>query len=101
VPLCEGGTGAYRQTICEKLHAACLVALSPIHSLPPDAASGAKPILRWELRLVMAVGVDTPHPANKKAKLRVYLRDLQQEADLSDAALQYIARICGPRCAPG
>ena len=38
-----------------------------------------------------------PHPLNKKAKCRVYLRDLQQEVGLSDAALQHIALICGPR----
>ena len=38
-----------------------------------------------------------PHPLNKKAKCRVYLRDLQQEFGLSDAALQHIALICGPR----
>lgn len=37
------------------------------------------------------------HPLNKKAKCKVYLRDLQREFGLSDAALQYIALICGPR----
>ncbi len=38
-----------------------------------------------------------PHPLNKKVKCRVYLRDLQQEFNLSEGALQCIARICGPR----
>jgi hypothetical protein len=38
-----------------------------------------------------------PHPLNKKAKCRVYLRDLQREFNLSDGALQHIALICGPR----
>lgn len=39
------------------------------------------------------------HPVNKKAKCWVYLRDLQQECGLTDAALEHIALICGPRCA--
>ncbi len=38
------------------------------------------------------------HPVNKKAKCWVYLRDLQEECGLTDAALQHIALICGPRC---
>lgn len=39
------------------------------------------------------------HPLNKKVKCRLYLRDLQTEFGLSDAALQHIALISGPRCA--
>lgn len=73
---------------------------TPAHPPPRPRlrAAGAQPILRWHTRLIMSPGVDEPHPANKKARCSVYLRDLQREADLSDAALQYIARICGPRC---
>ena len=37
------------------------------------------------------------HPVNRKAKCTVYLRDLQQQAGLTDEALQLIARVCGPR----
>ena len=37
------------------------------------------------------------HPMDKKVQCRVYLRDLQRSADLTDAALQHIALICGPR----
>lgn len=61
---------------------------------------GARPILRWETQLVMAVGVNEAHPANSKVRLRVFLKDLQREAGLSEAALQYVARICGPRYNP-
>ena len=34
---------------------------------------------------------------NRKAKCNVYLRDLQEQAGLTDEALQLIARVCGPR----
>lgn len=67
----------------------------PPEQEPPYA--GARPILRWEDRYVMAVGGHEPHPLNKKAKMSVYLRDLQVETGLSNAALQHIARICGTR----
>ena len=36
---------------------------------------------------VMAVGVNEPHPLNKKAELCVYLRDLQREAGLTGACV--------------
>ena len=32
------------------------------------------------------------------AHLQVYLRELQEEAGLTDPALQHIARVCGQRC---
>ena len=38
------------------------------------------------------------HPMNRKVRCQVYLRDLQEEAGLTDAALQHIALVCGPRC---
>ncbi len=37
------------------------------------------------------------HPVNRKAKCKVYLRDLQEQTGLTDEALQLIARVCGPR----
>ena len=47
---------------------------------------------------VLAAGPDDwVHPANRKAKLWVNLLDLQAETALTDAALQHIALVCGPR----
>ncbi len=43
---------------------------------------------------------DATHGLNKKAKLQVYLRDLQQECGLTESALQHIALIAGRRCIP-
>ena len=65
------------------------LAHQPLQICPPPSAPtlapGARPILRWTVRLVMAVGVNEPHPLNKKAELCVYLRDLQREAGLTGA----------------
>ena len=50
---------------------------------------------------VLQVGPDNlEHPMNRKVRCQVYLRDLQEEAGLTDAALQHIALVCGPRCKP-
>ena len=50
---------------------------------------------------VLQVGPDNlEHPMNRKVRCHVYLRDLQEEAGLTDAALQHIALVCGPRCKP-
>lgn len=67
---------------------------------PPPPFPGAEQILDWELQLVMVVGVNESHPANAKAKCRLYLRDLQRQCGLTDAALQHIAAVCGPRYNP-
>ena len=49
---------------------------------------------------ILQVGPDDlEHPLNKKVRLQVYLRDLQEEAGLTEDALQHIALVCGPRCA--
>lgn len=72
--------------------------LAVAEEAPP--APGARPILRWEVQLVMAVGTTKDHPANKKATCQVYLRELQEQEGLSDAALQHVARIAGPRYNP-
>jgi hypothetical protein len=50
------------------------------------------------VQVLVAGGDELSHPLNKKARLRVYLRDLQEECGLTDAALQHMALICGPRC---
>ena len=51
---------------------------------------------------ILQVGPDNlEHPLNKKVRLQVYLRDLQEEAGLTEEALQHIALVCGPRCAAG
>ena len=52
---------------------------------------------------VLVVGPDhLRHPRNRKAKCYVRLRALQDETGLTDAALQHIALVCGPRnaCTP-
>lgn len=47
---------------------------------------------------VLAAGPDDwVHPASRKAKLWVNLSDLQAETHLTDAAVQHIAIVCGPR----
>ena len=47
---------------------------------------------------VLAAGPDDwVHPASRKAKLWVNLADLQAETHLTDAAVQHIALVCGPR----
>ncbi len=63
---------------------------------------GARPILKWRLHLMLD---NEPaferHPLNRKARCTFYLRDLQEQAGLSDDALQHIARVLGPRCVLG
>ena len=51
-----------------------------------------------QVRMVLDTSGSWDHPANRKAVCRVYLRDLQREMGLTDAALQHVARVCGPRC---
>ena len=54
--------------------------------------------LRGRALQVLAAGPDDwVHPASRKAKLWVNLTDLQAETHLSDAAVQHIALVCGPR----
>jgi hypothetical protein len=65
------------------------------------AAAGARRIIRWQIRHVFAVGVTEGHPANRKVKAWVHLRELQREYGLTDDALRHIAAICGPRYNPG
>lgn len=66
----------------------------------PDPAAPPS-VLEWRSRLVLAAGVSESHPANWKVRCRVYLRDLQRERGLSEAALQHVARVAGPRYDPG
>ena len=51
---------------------------------------------------ILQVGPDNlEHPLNKKVRLQVYLRDLQEEAGLTEEALQHIALVCEQRCDAG
>lgn len=45
---------------------------------------------------MLAVGGED-HPANRKVKMMVYLKELQREYKLSDAAIQHIIAICQNR----
>lgn len=70
--------------------------LNMVQEEPPFP--GARRILQWEQRIVFSHGSFAgEHPVNRKAKCNVYLRDLQEQAGLTDEALQLIARVCGPR----
>ncbi|CAL8470756.1 g10298 [Coccomyxa elongata] len=67
----------------------------------PAPYPGARSILHWETYMVLMAGPDDlSHPINKKAKCWLYLRDLQEECGLTDAALEHIALVCGPRYNP-
>jgi len=64
----------------------------------PPPAPGAEPILEWDVKLILvAAAAGEAHPLNKKAKCKVHLRALQRQTGLSDAALERIAVIAGPR----
>ncbi len=56
-------------------------------------------LLMVHAQVLMAGPDDLSHPINKKAKCWLYLRDLQEECGLTDAALEHIALVCGPRSA--
>jgi hypothetical protein len=77
-----------------------LAAIAGIPLPPPRAppAPGMEPILEWDVKLVLVAGAaGEEHPMNKKAKCKVHLRALQRQTGLSDAALEHIAVIAGPR----
>jgi hypothetical protein len=59
-----------------------------------------QPILTWQERLVMVVGMDKQHPSNNKMKMWVHIRDLQRETRLSDDAMRRIAEICDKKYDP-
>lgn len=67
----------------------------------PAPYPGARSILHWETYMVLMGGPDSlSHPISKKAKCWLYLRELQEECGLTNAALQHIALVCGPRYNP-
>ncbi|BDA45660.1 hypothetical protein COCOBI_07-4470 [Coccomyxa sp. Obi] len=67
----------------------------------PAPYPGARSILHWETYMVLMAGPDhLSHPISKKAKCWLYLRELQEECGLTDAALEHIALVCGPRYNP-
>ena len=59
-----------------------------------------QPILTWQERLVMVVGMDKQHPSNNKMKMWVHIRDLQRETRLSDDAMRHIAEVCDKKYDP-
>lgn len=57
---------------------------------------GARKILRFTQRFFLhAMSAFTDHPDAKRVSLAVNARELQQEARLSDGALQFILKVCG------
>lgn len=72
-------------------------------SFPPEEDApypGARRILQWDARWTMVVGTRETHPADRKAKCQVHLRDLGQETGVSLEGLRWIAQIAGPRYNP-
>lgn len=53
-------------------------------------------IFKWEIQFVLSVGGED-HPANRKVKLRVYMKELQEYYGLDDDAVQHICKICQKR----
>ena len=66
-----------------------------------DVAPCALSVLRAAVQILQVGPDNLEHPLNKKVRLQVYLRDLQEEAGLTEDALQHIAVVCGPRCVAG
>ncbi|GBG61842.1 hypothetical protein CBR_g23797 [Chara braunii] len=58
---------------------------------PEEGEEG--PRLRWETRLILGPGGKAWHPANRKVKVRVYVREL----GLSAAARERLLALAGPR----
>ncbi|KAK9842356.1 hypothetical protein WJX81_008251 [Elliptochloris bilobata] len=88
------GTDMLQRVLEERPDMADMLEVIPPQPPRPDAL----PILHWETHMVLAAGPDGwVHPASRKAKLWVNLQDLQAETYLTDAALQHIALVCGPR----
>lgn len=50
---------------------------------PPATASGARRIIHWQIKHVYSVGTTARHPANRRVKAWVYLRDLQEQYGLT------------------
>jgi small subunit ribosomal protein S35 len=57
---------------------------------------GEGPVLRWVTRVVLGPGGDAWHPANRKVKLAVYLKELQ----LTPQAKERLLLIVGKRYNP-
>lgn len=57
---------------------------------------GEGPILRWTTRVVLGPGGDAWHPANRKVKLSVFLKELQ----LTRQAKERLLLIVGKRYNP-
>lgn len=60
---------------------------------------GLRPIFNWLVRMRLDT-TGMPNPVNRKVVCKVYLRELQEQRGLTDAALQHIALVAGPRYNP-
>eukprot|EP01023_Acetabularia_acetabulum_P062317 TRINITY_DN7659_c0_g3_i4.p1 TRINITY_DN7659_c0_g3~~TRINITY_DN7659_c0_g3_i4.p1 ORF type:complete len:561 (-),score=86.69 TRINITY_DN7659_c0_g3_i4:624-2306(-) len=54
-------------------------------------------IYRWETRMVIQCGPFPYHPENLRARLMVFVKDLQRYYGLSDKGLQFIIKLAGHR----
>ena len=69
-----------------------------VSSIPKYGGTGAEPVLEWDLRYVFSPAIaKEEHPANRKARCRIHIRDLQRQTGLSDNALRYIAELSDKR----
>lgn len=66
---------------------------------PNMEAVGQRPIFNWLVRMRLDTS-GVSNPVNRKVVCKVYLRELQEQRGLTDAALQHIARVAGPRYNP-
>eukprot|EP00873_Tetraselmis_striata_P009137 jgi/Tetstr1/429401/TSEL_019312.t1 len=78
--------------------------LLKVFEVQPQAAPypGARQILRWTQTGVLKSvwGNEAAHPLNRKVACRVHMRELQEEAALSNDAVKHIIAVCGPRYTP-
>lgn len=72
----------------------------PLPPSPFNPPAGARRIIRWQIKHVYSVGTTARHPANRRVKAWVYLRDLQEQYGLTGAG----GSVCSCRgcwCGPG
>ena len=64
---------------------------------PPQNGSGTSTPYFSALQMITTGPRHLTHPINRKAKMWVYLRELQEQEGLSEEAVQHIARVAGCR----
>ncbi|KAJ7535158.1 hypothetical protein O6H91_12G021200 [Diphasiastrum complanatum] len=62
-----------------------------------DGPPGEGPILRWETRLVLGPGGDGWHPANRKVKVSVYVKELELSKKAKERLLALVGKRYNPR----